>query len=139
VRELNKLADQFMKALAMFVNRRRQLNEYLGGRRLVVLEGDGGDGEFELNLTEIKELVASDQSYWQYVRDQMDGRRQHFLGHAEVRLAHFVREATGAFHYRLVEDVLEELRESSGQPPRVGGALKRRCARWAGRLSGARK
>jgi hypothetical protein len=129
--ELDRLAAQAVESLQRLVTRQQQFDEYLISRHLRILAGEPGDADLKLLLADLQELIGHHQADSKSLRRQLDGRRQPLIGHAEVRLSLRVQAATGGYHDRDVEDVLDELRMRLKQPPRSRGTLKRRRIRWA--------
>lgn len=133
---LDRLGAQAVASVKALTNRWSQFDEYLLAHRLRVPEGEPGDAELKILLMDLEDLVARHNSDTQHLRRQLDRRRETLLGHAEVRLSRRVREASGAYHDKEVEEVLEELRARRGQSGRGAGALKKRRKRWREALSG---
>jgi len=134
--ELEKLGGQSVDVVARLATRRRQFDEYLLSRRLRAIEGEPGDAELKILAMDLKDLVERHTVDYAHLRRRLDGRRQSLLGHAEVRLSRRVHEATGGYHDRKVEKILEDIRHSIGQGGRADGALKKRRQRWERRLDG---
>jgi len=127
---LDILGVQAVAAVRALANRRKVFDEYLEARRLRAIEGDPGDAELKILLMDLEDLVARHDHDNQSLRRHLDRRREHLLGHSEVRLSRRVHEATGAYHDKAVEEILEDIRVGLGRPGRAPGALKKRRKRW---------
>lgn len=137
--EIETLSAQAVATVGALATRRQQFDEYLAKRKLRVSNGEPGDAELQILKLDLEELVEQHRADDRRLRQQIDGRRESLLGHAEVRLSRQVHEATGGFHDRDVEDVLGELRERLGLADRSHGSLKRRRARWIQQFGGRKE
>ncbi len=150
--ELESLTTAAKAAIRSLLARRTQFDEFLAEREYRVLaerdyrvldeREDGGPVE-RRDRTELGAIeadfarVAGDQlDDVQRLKEQIDGRRQPLLGHAQVRLSMHIHQVTGGYQDRVVTFVLGELLKKAGTPERGSEWLKKKRARWKDRLAG---
>jgi hypothetical protein len=85
--ELNRLSTAALSAVTALARRRQQWDEYLLLHQLRVVEGALSREELSGVLCDLEDVVARHRADDQQIYQQLDGRRQALLGHAELRLS----------------------------------------------------
>jgi len=133
--ELKRLGTDAREAMAAYVNRRRQLDKYFVREHL----GMADDELIVLDALreDVDDFLARQQEEFEYIRPQIDGRRQLFIRHPRMRLDRQIHEVTAGYHDATTECILSDLRAACGLRQLAPDTHKRQRARWFERLDQA--